>query len=68
MKILYIMGIVIGIGLLILAGYIFVNINFVISTINGQVYDGFGFPHLNGEPSSPYTLLGYITFLQASLC
>ena len=58
-KILALIGVIIGIVLIICAIYIFFQIYFVVSYIDGQCYDGFGVPYgTDNKPSSPYTIIG----------
>ena len=61
-KYLYILGIIVSLLMIIFAIYFFINIYFIFSSIEGQLYDGFGTPYSNGNPSSPYTLVGLACF------
>lgn len=57
------LNIVASLIIIILSSYILIKINFIFSNIDGQLYDGFGTPYNNGEPNSPYTIIGYIGFI-----
>ena len=59
-KAIYILGIICSIIIIAIAVYIFINVYFIFSIQNGQMFDGFGFPYLNDKPSSPFTLLSIV--------
>lgn len=58
-----IIGIIVGLTLLIISLYVFINIYFITSISNGQLYDGFGMPYVNNEPNSRYTILGVLSLI-----
>lgn len=61
-KFLFILGIIFSIVIMIISIYVLFKINFVVSSVNGQLYDGFGSPYRNGKPYSPYTIAGIVGF------
>ena len=62
-KFLHILGLIIGILLVIISLYMLYNIQMVFSTVDGQLYDGFGNIYNNGKPNSPYTVIVYILLI-----
>ena len=61
-KLLYIFLIFLGILSIIVCLYFFFNIYFVVSSKDGVLYDGFGYPFVNGNPSDPKTIWAYLFF------
>ena len=59
-KFIYILGFIIATLLVIISLYMLFNIEMVVSTVDRQLYDGFGNIYVNGEPSSPYTSISYV--------
>lgn len=57
-KVISIIGIIVSLAIFITSIYILFKIYFVFSNIDEQLYDGFGYPYNNNEPSSPYMILG----------
>lgn len=62
-KFLYYTAIIVSIILILISLYLFVKIHFEFSQVDGQMYDGFGEPYVNNEPSSRYTIWCYGSFI-----
>lgn len=59
----YQIKIILSIIILLIGIYFAINIYFVFSNVNGQLYDGFGNKYVNGEPHSKYTIVIYACFI-----
>lgn len=59
-KILYILGLIVGILLILMAVFFYFKIYVVLETKEGIVYDGFGYEYINHQPYNPYTIWIYV--------
>lgn len=57
------MKIIASVLLAIIGIYIFINIDFIFSVVDGKMYDGFGNAYINDKPQSKYTIIGYICII-----
>ena len=65
-KFLLILGVLCSIVFICIGVYILFKIYFIVSSIDGNLYDGFGVAYSFGKPHSPYTIVGIIAFFCGS--